>query len=128
MPARVEDDGDRLRQVISNLVGNAIKFTDVGEVVVRANAKRLADDRCLLELTVVDTGIGIDASQQALLFEAFSQLDEFQRVKRQLSQIVLLKPPRERRPAARPTRRATRKLRLTARSLRPPGCSATHPL
>ncbi|MEO6599219.1 MAG: response regulator [Polyangiaceae bacterium] len=75
VPARVLVDGDRLRQVITNLVGNAIKFTDVGEVVVRASAMRQGDDRCLLELTVSDTGIGIDESQQALLFEAFSQVD-----------------------------------------------------
>ncbi len=75
VPARVQVDVDRLRQVITNLVGNAIKFTDVGEVVVRANVTRLEGDRCLLELTVIDTGIGIDESQQALLFEAFSQVD-----------------------------------------------------
>ena len=75
VPQRIEVDGDRLRQVITNLVGNAIKFTDVGEVVVRASATRVDGDACLLELTVIDTGIGIDATQQALLFEAFSQVD-----------------------------------------------------
>ena len=75
VPARVEVDSDRLRQVMTNLVGNAIKFTDVGEVVVRAGVSPLKGDRCRLELTVVDTGIGIEASQQALLFEAFSQVD-----------------------------------------------------
>ncbi|MEO8900710.1 MAG: response regulator [Polyangiaceae bacterium] len=75
MPARVEVDGDRLRQVLNNLVGNAIKFTDAGEVVMHAVATRPIDGMCTLEVTVVDTGIGIDASQQSLLFEAFSQLD-----------------------------------------------------
>jgi signal transduction histidine kinase/DNA-binding response OmpR family regulator/HPt (histidine-containing phosphotransfer) domain-containing protein len=74
VPARIEVDGDRLRQVVINLVGNAIKFTDSGEVVVRA-ATRLSGDVCLLELRVSDTGIGIEESQQALLFEAFSQID-----------------------------------------------------
>jgi signal transduction histidine kinase/CheY-like chemotaxis protein/HPt (histidine-containing phosphotransfer) domain-containing protein len=75
VPPRIEVDGDRLRQVITNLVGNAIKFTDSGEVVVRASATRLDGDACLLELLVIDTGIGIDESEQALLFEAFSQVD-----------------------------------------------------
>ena len=75
VPPYVEVDGDRLRQVVTNLVGNAIKFTDVGEVVVRATVSGLRGDECTLELTVVDTGIGIDLAQQALLFEAFSQAD-----------------------------------------------------
>jgi len=76
VPAHVEVDGDRLRQVITNLVGNAIKFTDVGEVVVRASVTAFRDDECTLELTVIDTGIGIGAEQQALLFAAFSQIDD----------------------------------------------------
>ncbi|MEP7050894.1 MAG: response regulator [Pseudomonadota bacterium] len=75
MPARIEIDVDRLRQVLANLVGNAIKFTDNGEVVVHASATRAIDGMCTLELTVVDTGIGIDQAQQSLLFEAFSQVD-----------------------------------------------------
>ena len=75
VPAQVEVDCDRLRQVVTNLVGNAIKFTDVGEVVMRAAVTQLRGDECLLELTVMDTGIGIDAAHQALLFEAFSQVD-----------------------------------------------------
>ena len=75
VPPRIQVDGDRLRQVLTNLVGNAIKFTDVGEVVVRASATRLEGDECLLELAVVDTGIGIDEAQQRNLFEAFSQVD-----------------------------------------------------
>jgi two-component system, sensor histidine kinase and response regulator len=75
VPTRIEVDGDRLRQVVTNLVGNAIKFTDVGEVVVRATVSQRHGDECLLDLTVIDTGIGIGAAQQALLFEAFSQVD-----------------------------------------------------
>jgi two-component system, sensor histidine kinase and response regulator len=75
VPANVEVDADRLRQVVSNLVGNALKFTDMGEVVVRATVAERRGDECKLELTVIDTGIGIDPEQQALLFEAFSQLD-----------------------------------------------------
>jgi len=75
VPSHIEVDADRLRQVVTNLVGNAIKFTDVGEVVVRATVSQRHGDECLLDLTVIDTGIGIDAAQQALLFEAFSQVD-----------------------------------------------------
>jgi len=75
VPTNVEVDSDRIRQVVTNLVGNAIKFTEVGEVVVRATVSQRRGDECLLELTVIDTGIGIDDAQQALLFEAFSQVD-----------------------------------------------------
>jgi two-component system sensor histidine kinase/response regulator len=75
VPMRVETDADRLRQVLTNLVGNAVKFTDSGEVVVHASATRLDGEQSMLELEVVDTGIGIDEAEQSLLFEAFSQLD-----------------------------------------------------
>ncbi|HET7544247.1 MAG TPA: response regulator [Polyangiaceae bacterium] len=75
VPTQVEVDGDRLRQVLTNLVGNAVKFTDVGEVVMRASVIARHGEECLLELAVIDTGIGIDAGQQAQLFEAFSQAD-----------------------------------------------------
>ncbi len=75
VPVRVEADRDRLRQVLTNLVGNAIKFTDTGEVVVHASVAKQQDGRLILEILVVDTGIGIDEDQHKLLFEAFSQLD-----------------------------------------------------
>jgi two-component system sensor histidine kinase/response regulator len=75
VPIRVETDADRLRQVLTNLVGNAVKFTDSGEVVVHASAARSANGDTVLALEVVDTGIGIDPAEQSLLFEAFSQLD-----------------------------------------------------
>jgi len=75
VPIRVEVDGDRLRQVLTNLVGNAVKFTDRGEVVIHAGATRLDSENTLLQLEVIDTGIGIDDAEQAKLFEAFSQLD-----------------------------------------------------
>ena len=75
VPSNVEVDVDRVRQVVTNLVGNAIKFTEVGEVVVRATVSQRQGDECVLDLAVLDTGIGIDAAQQALLFEAFSQVD-----------------------------------------------------
>jgi two-component system sensor histidine kinase/response regulator len=75
VPVRVEADGDRLRQILTNLVGNAIKFTDAGEVVVHASLARQEGGQSILELMVVDTGIGIGEDQHKLLFEAFSQLD-----------------------------------------------------
>jgi CheY-like chemotaxis protein/HPt (histidine-containing phosphotransfer) domain-containing protein len=68
-------DGDRLRQVLTNLVGNAVKFTDTGEVLIRANVTRGEGDKTTLGIEVVDTGIGIDEAEQSQLFESFSQLD-----------------------------------------------------
>jgi len=75
VPERVELDVDRLRQVITNLVGNAVKFTETGEVVVHASLSHPEAGNPLLDITVVDTGIGIAPEEQALLFEAFSQVD-----------------------------------------------------
>ena len=68
--------GDRLRlgQVLMNLVGNAIKFTNAGEIVVRANGTATGD-RFELHVAVSDTGPGIPADKQGLIFQAFSQAD-----------------------------------------------------
>ena len=68
--------GDRLRlgQVLMNLVGNAIKFTEVGEIIVRARGTT-AGDRFVLQVSVSDTGPGIPADKQELIFQAFSQAD-----------------------------------------------------
>jgi len=68
-------DSTRLRQILFNLIGNATKFTDVGGVTVRARALDTSDDIVTLSLSVADTGIGMDASQQARLFKPFSQAD-----------------------------------------------------
>ena len=65
----------RLRQVLINLVGNAIKFTEVGEVVVEVEHEPLSDDEIVLHFKVADTGIGIPAEKQAVVFEAFEQAD-----------------------------------------------------
>ncbi len=65
----------RLRQVLVNLVGNAIKFTEHGEIVVRVEAERTGPTEVLLHFAVADTGIGIPPEKQALIFEAFAQAD-----------------------------------------------------
>src|SRR5262249_42291282 len=68
-------DPNRLRQVVVNLVGNALKFTERGEVVVDVTAgERDGDDICL-HCSVADTGIGIPADKRQLIFEAFAQAD-----------------------------------------------------
>ena len=74
VPAKVRSDPMRLRQILINLVGNAIKFTDAGEVIVRVKVIGHSD---LLRFEVSDTGIGISTEAQADIFNAFSQADSF---------------------------------------------------
>jgi PAS domain S-box-containing protein len=74
-PERVIGDPTRLRQIIVNLAGNAIKFTNKGEVVVRAGVDATQDGRAVLAFEVSDTGIGIPEDKRDLIFEAFSQAD-----------------------------------------------------
>jgi PAS domain S-box-containing protein len=74
-PKCLVGDPHRLRQVIVNLVGNAIKFTDQGEVVLRVEVEAETATHIVLHFTVTDTGIGIPEDKQALLFKAFSQVD-----------------------------------------------------
>jgi len=75
VPLALRGDPGRLRQVLSNLVGNAVKFTERGEVFVSATIDEQVGDACLLRLSVTDTGIGVTAEQQARLFQAFVQAD-----------------------------------------------------
>ena len=75
VPDRVIGDPTRLRQVIVNLTGNAIKFTDKGEVVVRADVETIGDGRAEIRFEVSDTGIGIAREKREMIFEAFSQAD-----------------------------------------------------
>lgn len=75
LPEFVSGDPVRLRQIVLNLVGNAIKFTDEGEVVLRVDAQQSSEDTITLHFTVSDTGIGIPKEKQQIIFEPFSQAD-----------------------------------------------------
>jgi GAF domain-containing protein/CheY-like chemotaxis protein/HPt (histidine-containing phosphotransfer) domain-containing protein/HAMP domain-containing protein len=74
-PDTLVGDPGRLRQVILNLVGNALKFTERGSVIVRVGVEAELPEAVELHFTVADTGIGIDPDKQALVFEAFEQAD-----------------------------------------------------
>jgi PAS domain S-box-containing protein len=75
IPTELRGDPGRLRQVLTNLVGNAIKFTEHGEVFVRAEKVSENDDEVYVRFTVADTGIGIDKAAGRHLFQAFTQAD-----------------------------------------------------
>ncbi len=75
-PGRLLGDPLRIRQILMNLIGNAVKFTEAGEIVVRANIVRLESDRATVDFVVTDTGIGMDAATVAKIFEPFTQADE----------------------------------------------------
>jgi signal transduction histidine kinase/ligand-binding sensor domain-containing protein/CheY-like chemotaxis protein/HPt (histidine-containing phosphotransfer) domain-containing protein len=66
----------RVRQILMNLIGNAVKFTSQGEVVVRAEVEIDSSDHALARISVSDTGIGMDAAALSRIFEPFSQADE----------------------------------------------------
>lgn len=68
-------DAGRLRQVLTNLVGNAIKFTHQGEIVIRAEALEETDTHVCIHFSVQDTGIGIPLERQPAVFERFTQAD-----------------------------------------------------
>lgn len=74
-PVGLRGDPGRLRQILMNLAGNAIKFTARGEVTVRVTLKEESANSVELRFSVKDTGIGIPDSKQHLLFESFQQLD-----------------------------------------------------
>ena len=75
VPARLIGDAHRLAQVAVNLMGNAVKFTAEGEVVVRVGVAGHTDSGVVVQISIQDTGIGIPPEQQARVFEAFKQAD-----------------------------------------------------
>ncbi len=75
VPDAVVGDSCRLRQIIVNLVGNAIKFTDHGEVLLDVECQEITDENALLHFAVSDTGIGIPESRLSAIFTAFEQAD-----------------------------------------------------
>jgi len=75
VPDRLMGDVGRLRQIVVNLVGNAIKFTEVGEVVLVVECQSHSKDEVVLRFAVTDTGIGIAEEKRAAIFDAFEQAD-----------------------------------------------------
>ena len=75
VPGHVISDPHRINQVLVNLAGNAIKFTENGKVAISVKAKMRGSSRCELHFSVLDTGIGIDPSRIDSLFESFTQAD-----------------------------------------------------
>lgn len=74
-PSHLRGDPGRLRQILTNLAGNAIKFTSEGEVVIRARLESETEDEVLIRFSVCDTGLGIPESKMNILFKHFTQVD-----------------------------------------------------
>jgi signal transduction histidine kinase/DNA-binding response OmpR family regulator len=75
LPRHFIGDGGRIRQVLTNLVGNAIKFTSEGHVAIRAKISDPRDGHCIIKLSVEDTGIGIPEDKLEHIFDKFTQAD-----------------------------------------------------
>jgi PAS domain S-box-containing protein len=75
VPAYICGDSGRLRQVLLNLAGNAVKFTKDGEIAVRANLVAETDNDVVIRFSIKDTGIGIPADKQQMLFQKFTQVN-----------------------------------------------------
>jgi signal transduction histidine kinase/CheY-like chemotaxis protein len=75
-PLHVEMDSLRVRQILFNLMGNALKFTDSGAVTIRVSGAPADDGRCDVHIAIADTGVGIPADALGGLFERFTQVDE----------------------------------------------------
>ncbi len=75
VPVLLRGDPGRLRQVLHNLAGNALKFTETGDVVIRVSMEEEREDGVTLRFSVRDTGIGIPEEKRGILFDKFSQVD-----------------------------------------------------
>ena len=75
VPCLLRGDPGRIRQILMNLLGNAVKFTDEGEVVIRVELEEETEDAAKLVFSVVDTGAGIPQDKQATIFQSFTQVD-----------------------------------------------------
>ncbi|HYE73003.1 MAG TPA: ATP-binding protein, partial [Blastocatellia bacterium] len=75
VPSNIVSDPVRLRQIITNLVSNALKFTEQGQVTIKIGSEPVSDKKIRLKFAVTDTGIGIPLESQQIIFEAFSQAD-----------------------------------------------------
>jgi len=75
VPRRIHGDATRIRQVLNNLVSNAVKFTEVGEVAVRVGLATRDEDHCVLRFEVRDTGVGVPPEARDNIFDAFAQAD-----------------------------------------------------
>ena len=75
VPIEVQGDPGRLRQVLNNIIGNAVKFTDKGEVAVKVRVLKESKEKVLLQIEIQDTGIGISDETKRKLFQVFMQAD-----------------------------------------------------
>ncbi len=75
LPLRIQTDPTRLRQILINILGNAVKFTELGGVTITARMERALDGHELLAITVSDTGVGMTTEQIGRLFRPFTQAD-----------------------------------------------------
>lgn len=75
LPSKLLGDPLRLKQVLTNLIGNAIKFTDQGHITIKATLNKETSNKAFINVSIIDTGIGLSPEEQTKLFKAFKQAD-----------------------------------------------------